>query len=103
MLNVHKQCDHVYSAHRVPRVVCEVNFGKVHMNNHDLYAHNPALIAVLVLGNNGHLSFTHTLQTGEQKILGMKFQQRHKHSMKVFTCSLTMSGDIQARRLKFRT
>lgn len=55
-------------AHRVARVVCEVNLGQAHMNNQELYAHNAALIAVLVLGNNGHLSFTHTLQTRTENI-----------------------------------
>lgn len=38
------------------------------MNNQELDAHNAAFIAVLVLGNNGHLSFTHALQTREQKL-----------------------------------
>lgn len=69
MLNIQKQYESAYGTHRIAWVVCEINFGKAHMNNKEFYAHNAALIAVLVLGNNGHLSFTHTLQKREQKIL----------------------------------
>lgn len=50
-------------AHRVARVVCEVNLGQAHMDNQELDAYNATLIAVLVLGNDGHLGFSHTLQT----------------------------------------
>lgn len=79
MLSVDKQCACEYGAHRVAWVVCEVNFGKAHMNNKEFYAHNAALIAVLVLGNNRHLGFTHTLQKREQKILSQR-EERFSNS-----------------------
>lgn len=52
------------------------------MDNQELYAHNAALIAVLVLGNNGHLGFSHTLQTREQKLL---LSRRDRKSLQVHT------------------
>lgn len=65
--NIVKVC--VYSPHRVARVVSEVDFGKSHMNDQYFHAHNAALIAVLVLGNNGHLGLSYTLFRRENKIL----------------------------------
>lgn len=59
----------VFSAYRAARVVSEVDLGKSHMNDQHFHAHNAALIAVLVLGNNGHLGFSCTLERGEDKIL----------------------------------
>lgn len=69
-------------AHRVARVVCEVNLGQAHMDNQELYAHDATLIAVLVLGNNGHFGFSHTLQTREQKLL---LSRRDRKSLQVHT------------------
>lgn len=61
------------SPYGVARVVSEVDLGKSHMNDQHFHAHNAALIAVLVLGNNGHLGFSCTLVRGTddyiQKIL----------------------------------
>lgn len=48
------------------------------MDNQELYAHNATLIAVLVLGNNGHLGFSHTLQTREQKLLISRRDRKSK-------------------------
>lgn len=44
--------------YRAARVVGEVDLGKSHVNDQYFHAHNAALIAVLVLGNNGHLGFS---------------------------------------------
>lgn len=52
-------------AYRVARVVSEVNLGKSHMNDQHFHAHNAALIAGLVLGHNGRLGFSCTLE-GEE-------------------------------------
>lgn len=95
MLNVHKQCECAYGAHRIAWVVCEVNFGKAHMNNKEFYAHNAALIAVLVLGNNGHLGFTHTLQKREQKILLSQREERFSNSANTVWNFQWFVGDVQ--------
>lgn len=52
------------SSYRVARVVSEVDLGKFHMNDKCFHAHNAALIAVLVLGDDGHLGFSSTLEKG---------------------------------------
>ncbi len=57
-------CVCVYSPYRVARVVGEVDLGKSHVNHQYFHAHNAALIAVLVLGNNGHFGFSCTLVRG---------------------------------------
>lgn len=44
--------------YRVARVVGEVDLGESHVNDKYFHAHNAALIAVFVLGNNGHLGFS---------------------------------------------
>lgn len=62
-------CLCVCSLYRVSRVVSEVDFGKSHVDDQYFHAHNAALIAVLVLGNNGHLGFSCALIRGEDKIL----------------------------------
>lgn len=59
----------MYSSYRVARVVGEVDLRKSHVNDQYFHAYNAALIAVLVLGNNGHLGFSCTLVRGEDKIL----------------------------------
>lgn len=54
--------------YRVARVVGEVDFGEPHVNHQDFHAHNAALVAVLVLGNDGHLGFSSALGRGGQDI-----------------------------------
>lgn len=49
-------------AYRVAGIVHEVDFGKSHVNNQYFHAHNAALVAVLVLGDNGHLGFSCSLE-----------------------------------------
>lgn len=90
---------HVYSPYRVARVVGEVDLGKSHVNDQYFHAHNAALIAVLVLGNNGHLGFSCTLVRGEDKILFLwekevlpaplisVLQTQHNFSIFLFTIS----------------
>lgn len=51
----------------IARVVSEVDFGQSHMNDQYFHAHNAALIAVLVLGNNGYFGFSSTLVKEEGK------------------------------------
>lgn len=51
----------------IARVVSEVDFGQSHMNDQYFHAHNAALIAVLVLGNNGYFGFSSTLVREEGK------------------------------------
>lgn len=65
------------------------------MDNQELYAYNATLIAVLVLGNNGHLGFSHTLQTREQELItltkGRKSLLVHTHERSTgFTGLLTI-------------
>lgn len=58
----------VFGTYRVARVVTEVDLGKSHVNHQHFQTHNAALIAVLVLGYNGHLGLSCTLRR-EDKIL----------------------------------
>lgn len=77
------------------------------MNNKEFYAHNAALIAVLVLGDNGHLGFTHTLEKRNRKYYshkGKKDSAALQTRCEFFTCLLTMRNrQSQAWRLKFMT
>lgn len=54
--------------YRIAGVISEVDFGESHVNHQYFHAHYAALIAVLVLGNNGHLGFSIALVRERQNI-----------------------------------
>ena len=48
-------CVWVRVAYRVARVVAEVDLGEAHVDDEQLHAHDATLVAVFVLGYDGHV------------------------------------------------